>query len=100
MQLYQFKTVLMLRKVTAMTVRQKLGELLNEVQYRDDRVVITKAGKPVAALVDVDLYERITRLDQEFDEMAGELASAFEALPEDQVVELVHEALKAARRDP
>jgi len=38
-----------------MTVRQNLGELLNEVQYRNGKVLITKAGKPVAALVDIAL---------------------------------------------
>ena len=39
----------MIKEAPAMTVRQHLGELLNEVQYRHGKVVITKAGKPVAA---------------------------------------------------
>ena len=34
----------MQREAPAMTVRQNLGELINEVQYRHDRIVITKAG--------------------------------------------------------
>jgi len=42
-----------------MTVRQNLGDLLSEVQYRKGKVIITKAGKPVAALVDIALFERI-----------------------------------------
>jgi antitoxin (DNA-binding transcriptional repressor) of toxin-antitoxin stability system len=33
-----------------MKVRQNLGDLLNEVQYGKGRILITKAGKPVAAL--------------------------------------------------
>jgi len=37
----------MIREAPAMTVRQNLGELLNEVQYRHGKVLITKAGKPV-----------------------------------------------------
>ena len=44
----------MIKESTAMTVRQNLGELLNEVQYRRSRILITKAGKPVAALVDIE----------------------------------------------
>ena len=36
----------MIREAPAMTVRQNLGELLNEVQYRQGKVLITKAGKP------------------------------------------------------
>ena len=89
---------MMLREVTAMTVRQKLGELLNEVQYRHDRVMITKAGKPVAALVDMELYDRIRKLDEEFDGMADELARAFESLPEAEGIALIDEASRAARQ--
>ncbi len=36
-----------------MTVRRNLDELLNEIRYRGDSVVITKSGKPVAALIDL-----------------------------------------------
>ncbi len=41
-----------IRQSAAMEVRNNLGELLNDVQYRGDRIVIARAGKPVAALVD------------------------------------------------
>jgi prevent-host-death family protein len=88
----------MVREAPAMTVRQNLGELLNEVQYRHDRVVITKAGKPVAAIVDMALFERISKLDSEFAKMTGELAAAFESLPQEQGMALVDEAVRAARR--
>jgi len=48
----------MIREATAMKVRQNLGELLNEVQYRRDSVLVTKGGKPVAALVGIDLFRK------------------------------------------
>ena len=67
----------MIREAPAMTVRQNLGDLLSEVQYRKGKVIITKAGKPVAALVDIALFERIRKLDEEFDRMREELARAF-----------------------
>ena len=66
----------MIREVPAMTVRQKFGELLNEVQCRHGKVLITKAGKPVAALVDVTMFERIRRLDEGFDQLHKALAGA------------------------
>lgn len=87
----------MIREAPAMSVRQNLGELLNEVQYRHDRVMITKAGKPVAALVDVPLFERLRRLDEEFEQLSEELAGAFEDMSEEQVTALVDEAVAAAR---
>ena len=88
----------MIREATAMTVRQNLGELLNEVQYRQGKVLITKAGKPVAALVDIALFARLRKLDEEFDRMRAELAQAFAGLGEKAVDNLVEEAVKDVRK--
>jgi len=90
----------MIREAPAMTVRQNLGELLNEVQYRKGRILITKAGKPVAALVDIALFERIRKLDEEFDQMTTEFAKAFAGKAEKDVDALVDEAVKTVRRKP
>lgn len=90
----------MIREATAMTVRQNLGELLNEVQYRNGKILITKSGKPVAALVDVALFERIRKLDEEFDQMAAQFAKAFAGKAEEDVEALIGEAVKTARRKP
>src|SRR6267378_5587945 len=87
----------MIREAPAMTVRQNLGDLLSEVQYRKGKVIITKAGKPVAALVDIALFERIRKLDEEFDQMREEFARAFAGVPEKRVEALVDEAVKEAR---
>lgn len=87
----------MIREAPAMTVRQNLGDLLSEVQYRKGKVIITKVGKPVAALVDIALFERIRKLDEEFDQMREELARAFSDMSEKQVEALVDEAVKEAR---
>jgi prevent-host-death family protein len=86
------------REAPAMTVRRNLGELLNEVQYRGDSVVITKGGKPVAAIVDIALYERIRRMRDDFDRMLDELAEAGKKMPESQVASLVSEAVEVSRR--
>ncbi len=90
----------MIREATAMTVRQNLGELLNEVQYRHGKVLITKAGKPVAALVDIALFERIRKLDEEFDQMTAHFAKAFAGKGEKEINAVVDEAVKAVRRKP
>ena len=88
----------MIRKAPAMTVRQNLGELLNEVQYRGDSVVITKGGKPVAAIVDIALYERIRRMQEDFDRMLDALAEVGKKVPESEVDSLVAEAVAQSRR--
>ena len=88
----------MIKESPAMTVRQNLGELLNEVQYRRDRILITKAGKPVAALVDIETFDRLRRLDEEFARLRTELAQSFEKLPEAEGIKLVGEAVRAVRK--
>lgn len=80
-----------------MKVRQNLGDLLNEVQYRKGRILITKAGKPVAALVDVALFERIQRLDEEFEKLTEALADAFKDVPAERGTKWIDEAVRAAR---
>ena len=46
---------------------QNLGEMLNQVQYSNDSVVINKEGKPVAVLVDARLFERIRKMQDRLD---------------------------------
>ena len=88
----------MIKEAPAMTVRQHLGELLNEVQYRHGKVVITKAGKPVAALVDIAMFERLRKLDEEFDRLRAEISEAFAGKSEGEIDALVDEAVKAVRK--
>ena len=91
------KVTTMIREAPAMTVRQNLGELLNEVQYRHGKVLITKAGKPVAALVDIAMFTRLRKLDEEFDRMRADLARAFAGMAEKDVESLVGEAVQDVR---
>jgi prevent-host-death family protein len=88
----------MIREAPAMTVRQNLGELLNEVQYRRDKVVITKGGKPVAALIDIALFEKIRSLDEDFDRLTAQMAQAFEKLPPEDGMALLDEAVRSVRK--
>ena len=90
----------MIREAPAMTVRQNLGELLTEVQFRNGKILITKSGKPVAALVDMALFGRIRKLDEQFDPMTADFTKAFAAKGEKEINAVVDEAVKAVRRNP
>ncbi|MDP3287318.1 MAG: type II toxin-antitoxin system Phd/YefM family antitoxin [Methyloversatilis sp.] len=65
-----------------MSFRQNLGEMLNQVQYRHDSIVINKDGKPVAALVDARLFERIRRMQSRFDALCQRIEGGFAGVPE------------------
>jgi len=74
----------MVTEVNAVTFRQNLGEMLNQVQYRKDSIVINKDGKPVAALVDAELFARIRRMRDRFDELSNRIAKAYADVPQEQ----------------
>ena len=88
----------MRREASAMVVRQNLGELLNHVQYRGDSVVVTKDGKPVAALVDYELFERIRRMRDAFIRITDELAEAYADVEPAVVDAEIKDAVAAVRR--
>jgi len=62
--------------------RQNLGEMLNQVQYRRDSIVINRDGKPVAALVDARLFERIRRMQARFDALFQRIEAGYAVVQE------------------
>lgn len=51
----------MTEKVSTITVRQRIGDMLNRVALRHDEFIIERKGKPLAALVPVERLEQIRR---------------------------------------
>jgi prevent-host-death family protein len=88
----------MQKRVSAMKARQNLGQLLNEVAIKGDAFIIERAGKPLAALVDLasfqkiqeDREEALTSLRRIWDKMAGGDAQ--------EVSETIEKAIKASRK--
>ena len=87
----------MVTETSAVTFRQNLGEMINQVQYRNDSIVINKDGKPVAALIDARLFGRIRMMQQRFDALATRLAEAYVAVPADEGLEEIERAVAAVR---
>lgn len=74
----------MITETSAVAFRQNLGEMINQVQYRRDSIVINKDGRAVAALIDARLFGRIRRMQERFDALAARLAEAYAAVPADE----------------
>lgn len=89
----------MITETSAVAFRQNLGEMLNIVQYRNDSVLIKKDGKPVAALIDARLFERIRRMQDRFDALCDRLEQTYAGVPEDVALAEIAQASAAARRE-
>lgn len=88
----------MITEVSAVSFRQNLGEMLNQVQFRNDSIVINKDGKPVAALVDAELFARIRRMRERFDALSGRIADAYAAVPAEQGLAEIDAVVAAERQ--
>ncbi len=74
----------MITETSAVSFRQNLGEMINQVQFRRDSIVINKDGKAVAALVDAALFARIRHMHERFDALAARLAESYATVPMEQ----------------
>ena len=91
----------MKRRLSAVEARKKLGEVLDGVYYRGDEVVIERAGKPLAVVVPVKLYEQHARNRQEsWDrllEITDRIAEQNKDVPIEVIEAEIDEAVKEAR---
>lgn len=88
----------MIKEATATAVRQNLGELLSGIQYGNTQVIITKGGKPVAAMVGSALFEKIRLMRREFDRLTDELETAYREVDEGTAQQEINAAVKRRRK--
>jgi prevent-host-death family protein len=89
----------MITETTAVALRQNLGEMLNQVQLRKDSIVITKDGKPVAVLIDADLFERIRQMQVRFDALTARIRQAFADVPEEEGMAEINRVVAEVRAE-
>ncbi|MEX1213609.1 type II toxin-antitoxin system Phd/YefM family antitoxin [Saccharospirillum sp.] len=88
----------MISEINAVQFRQNLGEMINQVQYRHDSILINKGGKPVAALVDARLFERIRKMENRFNELAHRLETGFRDVSEEDGIAEIERAVQEVRK--
>lgn len=74
----------MITETNAVAFRQNLGEMISQVQFRKDSILITKDGRPVAALIDAKTFERIRRMQERFDALSARIAEVYALVPEEE----------------
>ncbi len=61
----------MKRVITAMEARKNFGNILNEVSLKDDKYIINRAGKPIAAVVSIG---ELQRMEQDKDQARNQFS--------------------------
>lgn len=88
----------MLKKVSAIKVRQNLGEVMNEVALKSDEYIVERAGKPLVAIIPIEKYLSMKRERDEFFRMYEALQAEAAGSNEESIDRDIEEAAKAAKR--
>jgi prevent-host-death family protein len=89
----------MKRKLSALNARRRFGELLEEVYYRGDEVVIERAGKPMAVVIPPERYQALERNRERLFAMIDEVQARNANVPPEVIEAEVDEAVRAVRRE-
>jgi prevent-host-death family protein len=89
----------MQRTVSAQEARQRLGELLEGVYYRDDEVIIERAGKPMGVVIPMDRYRSIEATRERLWQMFQELWEQNKDVDPAEVERVVGDAVSAVRAE-
>ncbi len=87
----------MLKRVSAIKVRQNLGEVMNEVVMKSDEYIVERAGKPLVAIIPVEKYLSMKKEREEFFRMYDELKAEVGREEKEGADLDIEEAIKAAR---
>jgi len=88
----------MLKKVSAIKVRQNLGQVMNEVALKSDEYIVERAGKPLVAIIPVEKYLSMKKERDEFFHIYEALQAETAKGEKEGIDRDIEEALKAARR--
>lgn len=89
----------MKKEVSAMEARQKFGELLDQIHYRDDQIIIKRADKPMAVLISIQSYQQfLKQRDKDFS-VLDKVWSKIPNIPEDETEEDIAATISEVRSE-
>lgn len=87
------------KQMTITQVREALGDVVDEVQYQNNRYVIMRHGKPAAVIVPLHVYESWQTNRERLFGLIEQMRSAAGDADPDEIMQLVLEAQQATRSE-
>jgi prevent-host-death family protein len=77
-----------MKRLHASVIREEFSELLNQVSYLGERIIVHRRGKNVAALVSLEDLQLIQEIEDKLDNAAADAAleEPGESIPWEQVI--------------
>jgi prevent-host-death family protein len=85
------------KRLGARAARTQFADLLGQVHYGHETVIIERAGKPMAALVPLEVVEQYVAARERFFAVVDEIQRGMPDVPQAEVEADVAEAVAAAR---
>jgi antitoxin Phd len=63
-----------MKRMNASVAREEFSELLNQVSYLGERIIVHRRGKNVAAIVSLEDFELIQEIEDRLDNAAADAA--------------------------
>jgi prevent-host-death family protein len=88
----------MLKIISAMKVRQNLGQVMNEVSLRGDDYVVERAGKPLVAIIPMEKYRKLQRDLDDFRQEVKSFQQSVKDVDPKEVDAAIEEAVLEAKK--
>ncbi|HTX80452.1 MAG TPA: type II toxin-antitoxin system Phd/YefM family antitoxin [Longilinea sp.] len=84
------------KEIGVTKAREQFGELVEQVQYKGDSIIINRNGKPAAAIVPIDIYQNWKKERKNFFNQIRKM-QANAGLKPDEADKLAREAVSEIR---
>jgi prevent-host-death family protein len=87
-------------EVGARDARDNFSDLMGRVYYSGETVIVNRSGKPMVAMISVEMYERLIAEREARFAVLDRIRQQLPDVSEEEVARDVADALAAARRHP
>jgi len=84
--------------IGAREARRRFADLLGRVGYGGEVAIVERSGKPMVALIPVEVYEQLVAEREARFQILERLRSKLPAIPEEEVENDVSQAVEAVRK--
>lgn len=83
--------------IGARDLRQKISEILGKVGFGGDVAVVEKSGKPMAAIIPIEMYQKLVAEREARFQIVDKIRNAQAERPLDEIEEDIAAAIQRAR---
>jgi len=85
-------------RIGAREARRNFADMLGRVHFGKETIILERSGKPMAAMIPIDLYEQLITEREERFQVLARIRERLPNIPEDEVRQDVADAILAVRK--